>query len=233
MVDEVFVDFARIARELHGQDGVEATAGMVAELARRELGAEHAGVMLVRRGRRVETAAVTGEVVVTADELQLSSGVGPCLEAMAADSAFVVTDTRTDDRWVPWCRAVADLGIVSVLSVRLFTARGVLGCLNVYSDRAGRFGDEHLRLGGILAGHASVAVATERTKEELREAMEGRHVIGIAQGMLMERFKLDKEQAFSVLRRYSQDHNTKLRAVAQSVATTGRLPDRSEPEPAP
>jgi AmiR/NasT family two-component response regulator len=40
----------------------------------------------------------------------------------------------------------------------------------------------------------------------------------------MERYSLDQERAFEVLRRYSQDTNVKLRDVAQLVVDTRRPP---------
>ena len=55
--------------------------------------------------------------------------------------------------------------------------------------------------------------------------MDSRHIIGLAQGMLMERFDLDREQAFAVLRRYSQDRNIKLRNLAQYVVDRRGLPE--------
>ncbi len=44
-------------------------------------------------------------------------------------------------------------------------------------------------------------------------------------GILMERYNLDGDQAFAILRRYSQDTNTKLRAVALQLIETRKLPD--------
>ena len=41
----------------------------------------------------------------------------------------------------------------------------------------------------------------------------------------MERFDLDQEQSFSVLRRYSQDRNVKLRSVAGHLVQTRQLPE--------
>ncbi len=55
--------------------------------------------------------------------------------------------------------------------------------------------------------------------------MDGRHVIGLAQGILMERFDLSTDQSFSVLRRYSQDRNMKLRSVAAHLVESRSLPD--------
>jgi AmiR/NasT family two-component response regulator len=42
----------------------------------------------------------------------------------------------------------------------------------------------------------------------------------------MERHNLTDTQAFEVLRRYSQDHNRKLREVAEHLVATRRLPPR-------
>lgn len=70
-----------------------------------------------------------------------------------------------------------------------------------------------------------MALAAAQTESGLREAMESRHLIGLAQGILMERFDLDQEQAFAVLRRYSQDRNIKLRSVAQHVVQERALPE--------
>jgi AmiR/NasT family two-component response regulator len=54
--------------------------------------------------------------------------------------------------------------------------------------------------------------------------VDARKLVGQAMGILMERFDLDGDQAFAVLRRYSQDTNTKLRDVAQQLIDTRKLP---------
>jgi AmiR/NasT family two-component response regulator len=43
----------------------------------------------------------------------------------------------------------------------------------------------------------------------------------------MERYGLDADHAFEVLRRYSQNGNVKLRNVAQMVVDSRELPDTS------
>jgi AmiR/NasT family two-component response regulator len=58
----------------------------------------------------------------------------------------------------------------------------------------------------------------------LAQAIDARKLIGQAMGILMERFDLDGNRAFEVLRRYSQDTNTKLRDVAQQLVDTRTLP---------
>ena len=76
----------------------------------------------------------------------------------------------------------------------------------------------------MLARHAAVAMDTARDTEHLWKAIDARNLVGQAQGMLMERFGVDAEQAFAVLRRYSQDNNVKLHVVAQRLIDTRTLP---------
>src|SRR5688572_18230115 len=54
--------------------------------------------------------------------------------------------------------------------------------------------------------------------------MVSHNLIGQAQGILMERYKLTAEQAFAVLARVSQQTNVKLRDVAQHLVDTGEIP---------
>lgn len=217
-------DFADIAMQLHAEPGVEATLSGVVSLAAQTLGADMSGVMLVHRGGRVETAAVTHDLVAEADRLQRELGEGPCLEAMEVHSTFIIQDTERERRWSRWCAAVRTLGIRSVLSVRLRTPQGTIGALNNYHLTERHFDRDDAAVAVIFAGHAAIALDSAKTESGLRDAMDGRHVIGLAQGILMERFDLGVDQAFAVLRRYSQDRNTKLRAVAQHVVDSRALP---------
>ena len=51
----------------------------------------------------------------------------------------------------------------------------------------------------------------------LERAIESRHRIGVAQGILMQRFGLTVDQSFSLLLRVSQTRNVKVRDVARKV----------------
>ena len=60
--------------------------------------------------------------------------------------------------------------------------------------------------------------------EQLTEAMEHRTTIGIAIGMLMERFDFDHEAAFDYLRSCSQGQNRKLYDICAEFASSRLLP---------
>jgi GAF domain-containing protein len=183
-------------------------------------------MLLHRGGREIEIAGATNEVAARADRLQLETGEGPCLDAARdnTDSA-AIEDTHTDQRWPVWSKRVADeLGIRSVLSIQLGTPSDRVGAMNLYAAKPQRFSADDLAVAHLLARHAAVALARSRHQHHLWQAIDARKLIGQAQGMLMERFSLDADQAFAVLRRYSQDNNVKLRDVAQRLIDTRQLP---------
>ena len=220
--------FANFALQLSAAKDFDESLQLILDTVRNAVGAERGGVMLLVK-RHVELGLSSDEAADRADRLQLELETGPCLEAIEDDSVFIVKDTLTEPRWEPWCRAVSELGVRSALSIRLATLDGTLGSLNLYSPEAEKFGPAQAALGALLGSHASAALAAAKTEAGLREAMQGRHAIGLAQGILMERFGLDEDAAFAVLRRYSQDLNVKLRTVAQDFVETRVLPTMEGP----
>ena len=117
------------------------------------------------------------------------------------------------------------LEIRSSLSFRLFTREDhSWGALNVYSRHPHAFTDEDVVHGQTIAAMAAVVLAKSVNDEQLVRALETRTHIGQATGILMERYDLDAERAFEVLRRISSQTNIKLRDLAVQVVTTRRLP---------
>jgi transcriptional regulator with GAF, ATPase, and Fis domain len=138
----------------------------------------------------------------------------------------VSNDVGTDQRWPRWgSRAATELGICSVMSVLLYTEQHSYGALKLYAAEAGAFDREDSAVAEALAAHLAVAIDDAREIENRGKAMVTRTVIGQAEGILMERLKIDADQAFDYLRRVSSQTNRKLIAVATELVQTGRLPD--------
>jgi GAF domain-containing protein len=215
--------FARLAVELHGTDGVEETVQAVVDFALQALHCSYAGVALAVRGRP-EVPAVTDAVVGEIYQWQMAGGRGPLVESMRSHSTVLIRDTATDDRWPEWSAKVLSLGVRSVLDVPLTTAGGTVGVLGLYNASPDAFAPDDEAVAHILARHASVAVATARREATMAQAVDARKLVGQAMGILMERYDIDGDRAFAILRRYSQDTNTKLRDVAQQLIDTRRLP---------
>jgi AmiR/NasT family two-component response regulator len=126
----------------------------------------------------------------------------------------------------PRAAKVQELGVRSVLDVPLLLGpeSATVGVLGLYSRIPDGLSAEDEAIANILARHASVAVANARNLQSLTAAVDARKVVGQAMGILMERFQLDADRAFAVLKRYSQDTNVKLRSVAEELINTRTLP---------
>lgn len=216
--------FAQIALALHGAPDQDHTLELVVEYAQQATTCDYAGLVLLHGQGRLETAAVTDSGVGKVERLQTELDEGPALLAIHEHAAVVVRDTTDDPRWPRWGPLAAELGTRSVLSVRLFAGERTLGALNLYGISPDHFDADDAEVAGIFARHASIAVATAHEAAGLRKAIDARHLVGLAQGMIMERYGLDADRAFAVLRRLSRDNNLKLRTVAERVIATRQLP---------
>jgi GAF domain-containing protein len=217
--------FADMALHLHEEPTAERTVDRIVDYAKAGMRCDDAGILLVHTRRRIETAAATSERAERAHDLQSELDEGPCLDAIAdGQSHYLIGDTATDPRWPRWGRIVADLGVRSALCIRLETHARRFGSLNLYGAQPQMFGPDDLAVASIFARHASIAVATSRETDGLQRAMDARKVIGIAMGILMERYSIEPDRAFDVLQRYSQTNNIKLRDVAQQIADRRALP---------
>jgi GAF domain-containing protein len=202
----------------------------IVQIARRAIpGSEATSITLIRDDRAF-TAAYDGQISMDADELQYERGYGPCLDAGRSGELFVVPDMRKEERWPDYATHVAELGVLSSLSVPLPFQGATIGALNSYARRTGAFGEADVAVGEEVAAFVAIAVgnaegAARATDDvtNMRRAMASRAVIEQAKGILMERYKITAEQAFTLLTHASQRSNVKLRDVAEELTATGEL----------
>jgi hypothetical protein len=222
--------FARISLELASEPDTEQTVQRVVELAQSSIpGCDYAGFTLTHQDA-LETAAATDQLIGRLDQAQHDLNEGPCLSAAKADETYLIRDTTTEERWPRWCAAAAATGVLSVLSVQLTgPAPGSLrAAMNLYSKTIDAYDDDAIITAQIYAAHAGTAIAAANKHDNLQTAMQSRHTIGVAQGLLMQRYGITERAAFQVLSRQSQDANIKLRDVARrvvdlAIAEGGRL----------
>jgi ANTAR domain/GAF domain len=221
--------FAEAVRDAATRKSPADALAAVIEMAVSSGPAEAASITM-RTGREVDSVAYSSELILQADRLQYDLGEGPCLDAVWTDGVFVVPDLIADGRWPRWAPAAAELGVGSSVSVHLFTDTA-LGSLNLYSLHPRDYTHTDLEAAKVIGAHASVVLAYTRTERNLWQAIDTRNVIGQAQGILMQRYGLNAEKAFGVLRRYSQQRNLKIAAVAEQLTTTRTLPDWAPGDP--
>lgn len=214
-----------LSRLVLAEEDVSSTVGLIASLTVHAVdGADHCSISLVNKGA-ITTVATTAEVGKTIDEIQYSTGQGPCLSSIHEQEAFVIPDLSTDATWPTFSKAAADAtGVRSMLSFVLKVGPDSLGAVNITSLNVDAFGDEDISAGSIFAAQAGIALANAQTHaadqekvEQLEKGMETRQLIGQAVGILMSARQIDAEEAFEVLTQISQKTNVKLRAIAQDV----------------
>ncbi len=158
------------------------------------------------------------------DELQFSIGTGPCLHALRTGEGLYVPDLARDRRWGDYGPRAAALGAACCLSVPVVPNAAPTAVLKVYSATVDGLDAEQqgvaVRAALEVAGGIGLAHRLGDQARELDDraaAMDTRRVIDLALGILMERTSCDAEQAFSLLRRYSQQYNVKLNEAARQV----------------
>ncbi|MFC0622487.1 GAF and ANTAR domain-containing protein [Kribbella deserti] len=216
--------FAQLAMELHDAPTVEETVDAVLEFALQAVSCSYAGIALAVRGQRAQVGAVTDSIVETIYQLQIDNGEGPLLTALSERSLLHIPDVSAETRWPEWRAKVETIGIGTVLHVPMRAAEQLVGVLSLYSTKPRAFDRDDEAVAHILARHAAIAVASARYERSMAEAIDARKLVGQAMGILMVKFDVDGDRAFAILKRYSQDTNTKLRDVAQHVIDTRKLP---------
>ncbi len=200
-VDEVLADVTAMAKELIS-------------------GVDTAGVLLVGKAGKYESLAGTSELPHKLDDFQMKYDEGPCVQAAIDDLIVRTEDFRTEERWPRYSPAAVELGVLSGLSVKLYTANRTAGALNLFAFQPNAFDGEDETIATVLAAHAAAAILASRQGEQLQSALSTRDRIGQAKGIIMERYGIDDVAAFEMLKRLSQDSNTRLADIAQQVIDT-------------
>jgi GAF domain-containing protein len=219
---------ATVASELRVEPSEELTVRSIVTRAVDVVADADSASLTVRRRRKTfETLSATDDMALRADQMQYTMREGPCVEALEKSEWYRSGEVRTDPRWPVWGPAVGEIGVGSLLSIDLLSGTQSIGALNMYSRQNGRFASpDEVDLALLYAVHAAHALESARLVTGLEVAVSSRHSIGIAQGILIERYGLTIEQSFNFLRRVSSHTNTKLAEVARQIVETGVIPPR-------
>ncbi|KUI24149.1 histidine kinase [Mycobacterium sp. IS-1742] len=212
---------AELARTLASpRDLDEILSGVTAAAKELIPGVDAAGILLIGRGGTFESLAQVTELPRQLDELQMKFNEGPCVQAALDDVVVRTDDFREETRWPQYAPACVEIGVLSGLSFKLYTADRTAGALNLFGLEPRVWDAESETTGTVLAAHAAAALLAHREGEQLRSALSTRDRIGQAKGIIMERYNVDDVQAFEMMRRLSQDSNKKLTEIAQQVIDT-------------
>jgi hypothetical protein len=209
----------RLSRSLTPGD-LDATLGRITAAAVELLPeVQYASLTVKQADGTLETVAPTHHVVTEVDAAQYELQEGPCYEAAVETVHVVAPNLAGDSRFPRYAKVALDRGIRAQAGIRLFDTPRSNGALNLYSTSVGAFEDIST-VGRLFAHHAATAISYAHEITQLKDAITTRGKIGQAVGMLMERYDLNDQRAFSLLTRLSQHRNVKLRLVAEEVLAT-------------
>lgn len=187
-------------------------------------GVDYADVLLVAGPEKFQSVAATDPICLDLDDVQQRFQEGPCLDAALHDVVTTCNDLEQDDRWPRFAKSAVAAGVYAMQSFRLYTHDDRMGALNLFARRRDVFTAEVESLAAMLATQAAVALIADDKELQFRSALTSRDVIGQAKGMIMERFGVDALHAFELLKRLSQNSNTRLVDVATDLIARGSDP---------
>jgi ANTAR domain len=136
----------------------------------------------------------------------------------------VCNDLRRDPRWPTYSAAAIEAGVHATLSFQLYTHQqrpAQRAAFNLVSRVPDAFNPEAQAVAAMLATHAAIVLIAQDREAQFHSALASRDAIGQAKGMIMERFGVDAARAFEIMKKLSQDTNTRLVDVAAQIVARG------------
>lgn len=179
--------------------------------------------------RQARLAASTDEELASAVATSaVEAGDSPGIRAFETGSVVSCSDLAEEGTFGAYARLVRErTPIRSVLAVPLQIDGSTVGVMTMYADQPGAFDEAVVARALVLGEHAAIALESAMLQDEtenLQAALLRSRLIGRAQGVLMERYKISAELAFARLTRASQVTNRKLSDVAAELVETGTAP---------
>jgi hypothetical protein len=178
------------------------------------LSASGAGVSVVTGSGHRDIVFATDYVSAHIEELQVSLGEGPCIEAWSSRLPVIEPDLlRTSpERWPAFGPAARAAGAAAVFALPLQVGQARVGALDVYRDTPGGLSDadivDAVRLGEAVT---QVLLRLEPTPSDVSAE------VYQAAGMITVQLEVDITEALARLRAHAYAEESTLREVAREV----------------
>lgn len=187
-----------------------------------------AGLSLMVDGELRGTAGVSDPGIAVVQELQLTLGEGPCVDAWTSRAPVLESDLADPAvvRWPAFAQAGVDAGVLAVFAFPLALGAIRIGVLVLYRDRSDVLNADELAYSLVLADvatHMVLGLQAGAPAGELHEllAREPSHWAEIHQatGMVSVQLGVSLDEAFVRLRAHAFAEGVSLRAVAREIVT--------------
>jgi GAF domain-containing protein len=179
-------------------------------------GVDFASITVRRHDQTLHTVAATEPMAERIDALQYELREGPCYAAVTDERFVLVNDLAVSEAFPRYGPRAAELGVGAHAAIQVLHG-GQRAGLNLYARAPGAFNRATVQLADLFATQTAALLDYAEQVEQLSEALHTRTDIGVAMGILMERYGIDRNLAFAFLVRSSNDRSVKLRLLAADV----------------
>jgi hypothetical protein len=218
--------------DLDPERDLAATLEQAVVAAKQLFAVDAAGIMLADADGRLRWASASDPLAQVLEDNQETFAAGPCLQAFTSGQPAVICDATLEPHWGEITLAFVELQIRSGLSVPVQLGGGPIGTLDVYAAAPGGWDatevsalQTYAGLVATLLGTAATAQAKGRLAEQLKVALDARRLIDQAKGALVERARLDGQQAFIDLRRAARSSRREPPEVAGDAVADLAVPN--------
>jgi len=191
-----------------------------------------AGIMLADPDGTLRHTACSSEQMRLVELLELQLEEGPCFDAYRSRAAVVCeSPEEATVRWPRFAPRAQESGFVAVSAVPMRLRSDVIGALNLFSSGETRLDDDDLGVAQAMADIATIGILQERVirdrkalASQLEFALESRIAIEQAKGIVAQHQKIDVDQAFDLIRRFTRSHNLLLSETARQIVAGAITP---------
>jgi GAF domain-containing protein/ANTAR domain-containing protein len=202
----------------------------ICELCVELLGVSGAGISLVTTSGNHGVVCATDDVSAQIEDLQLTLGEGPCVDAVSSGAPVLVPDLlKPDDivieRWPAFLHGADAAGVRAVFALPLRIGAIGVGALDLYRDRPGDLDDAGLP-GALMAADAAAYALLHLDSgrdDDFRDDSDTRSSYQMqvhqATGMVQVQMGISTEEALLMLRARAYATGRPLADVATDVVT--------------
>jgi ANTAR domain/GAF domain len=234
-----FAEVASLIEREPSTEGAVAVGDMrrLCEAARRALRATGAGVTVMINDRTRGVVAASDAETERLEELQFTTGEGPCIDAFATRRAVLVPELADSaiSRWPAYASAIYASGVRAVFAFPLQVGASRLGMMDVFRATVGGLSATELTLAYTFAEVALSTLLDAQRTQPLGEADGRAGVLGSgaelfqAQGMVMVQLGVSLTEALVRLRAYAYAENRSLHDVAADIVARRLVLDPDQP----
>jgi hypothetical protein len=183
----------------------------IGELCVEMLGVTGAGISMLTKSGNHGVICATDDVSSRIEDLQLTLGEGPCIDAVGSGTPVLVSDLQdTDDvltqRWPAFTEGAGEAGVRAVFAFPLRIGAISVGAMDLYRDEPGElaaFEFPHALMAADAAAHAllhldSLPDGMADTTADFRTAFHPQ--VNQATGMVQVQLGVPTDEAFVLLR---------------------------------